>query len=100
MGRKGHKMTPETDNGGAQPDANGWYPIESAPKELFDGRLVSLKSDDLGGYESPPLGYNAKIKKWVGKTFGLIGMTEAYWDTQVANPTHIRPLGPPPVGAE
>jgi hypothetical protein len=64
-----------------QPDANGWYPIESAPKELFDGRFVEVWD---GGSE-----------------FGMCWGN--YWvnnEGNGINPTHLRPIGPPPVGAE
>jgi len=80
--RKGHQMSDTTT---PQPDANGWYTIDRPPRELFDGRRVEVWSYD-----------EICIGRWTGRRFDndcglLVGLHGA---------THIRPLGPPPVGVE
>jgi hypothetical protein len=72
-----------TDTTTPQPDANGWYAIDSAPKELFDGRRVEVWSYD-----------ESCIGKWVWTLF------DADCGVGLHGATHIRPLGPPPVGVE
>jgi hypothetical protein len=98
MGRKGHKMTPEKDNG-AQPDANGWYPIESAPRELFG--------------EPSRYGRGPRILSCaIGQSWHVIKIVSWHWhgnaksgawkddSGRVWQPDYFKPLGPPPLGAE
>ena len=72
-------MTNTKDNGGPAPDANGWYPIESAPKDGTD-ILVWDEVFVIAYWED----WNCQ---WYSEHGPVIFQK---W----------KPLGPPPVGAE
>ena len=80
-----------TDTLHPQPDANGWYTIDSAPR---DGTVVDL--------------WSARGIRYVDAVWDIFGdgyccWTDANHHGQIedAGPfTHWKPLGPPPVGVD
>lgn len=89
-------MTVTKDNGGPAPDANGWYPIGSAPKGEPSryGSGPRVLAAVLGK------GWHAiKIVNWAWHGNAKTG---AWKDDsgRVWQPDYFKPLGPPPVGAE
>lgn len=79
-------------------DANGWMPIESAPKKgsflIYGGSWVG-ESDD-GRQESDSL---VAMVNRNGRPRFYIANSDEFWPW-VEGPTHWRPLPPPPETAD
>jgi hypothetical protein len=73
-----------TDTTNPQPDANGWYTIDSAPRKTV------MVYDAKKGIIAAALPYGA----------GDSRATYGYYNNVAYDCTHWKPLGPPPVGVE